>query len=188
MKQTLPQLLGYKIETKRLILERMTPKSANLLWKLYKEKGSNWYFTYWKALPTRKEIKCDLSYRYSPHFAIIHKKTNKFLGLLTVWEDGYPMRKEYYISYFLHQRYEKNGYMSEAVSAVCCKMKKCHTPYMITLSIDKRNKKSLRVAQKCGFDWGSTFFVNHYSFVPARYEKSFYGKIEKIDWSSLNVA
>ena len=188
MIQTLQQLLGKRIETKRLILERMTPKSANHIWKLYKEKGSNWFFPSWKPIPTRKEIKEELSFSFLPHYAIIHKKTKKFLGLIIVWVDSYPKDQEFYLAYYLHKKYERNGYMTETVSAICRKMKKCHYPYLITVSIDPRNKKSLRVAQKCGFDWESTCFAHWHTFVLPRYENYFYRKIKQFDWSSLNVA
>ena len=70
--------------------------------------------------------------------------------------------------------------MSEAVSAVCRKMKKYRTPYRVNLCIDNKNKKSLRVAQKCGFDWKDTCFTNIYSLVPPRHEKFLNNTIEKI--------
>lgn len=186
---TLRQLLGSRIETERLILIRMTPKNANLIWNLYKEKGVKWYFPNRETLPTRKDIKYHLSCRCSPHFAIIHKNAQEFLGFIEVdvWSEYFSGVKEFCFSYFLHQKYEKNGYMSEAVSAVCRKMKKYRTPYRVNLCIDNKNKKSLRVAQKCGFDWKDTCFTNIYSLVPPRHEKFLNNTIEKIDWNIMNL-
>ena len=190
MEQTLRQLLGDRIETKRLILKRMTPKDAHLLWKLYKEKGNQWFFPSWKKLPTRKEIMSDLNYREEPHYAIIHKKNKKFLGLVGMYggREFISAGRVFYIFYFLHQQYEGNGYMTEAVNALCRKLRHCHTPYRITLSIDEKNRKSLRVAQKCGFDWKATDFCHHFTLVPPRYEKPLYKGIEKVDWDSLTAA
>jgi RimJ/RimL family protein N-acetyltransferase len=216
MKQTLLQLLGKEIKTERLILKKMTAKDTDLLWKIFKEKGSTWYFPDWSARPTRKDIKNDLRHRYYQYcfyidvrsekfsdineelhrgyyhyYAIIHKKSRKFLGFLYVeaYWDYDPRCRHFYMSYFLHQKYEKNGYMTESVRAVCEKMRYCRTPYRITLTINSKNKKSLRVAQKCGFNWKDTCFVNYYSLIPPRYKKPFYSEYEEVDWDNLtNVA
>lgn len=216
MKLTLLKLLGREIKTERLILKKMTSKDTGLLWKLYKEKGFKWYNGQSEDRPNRKEIKYDLShccytswiifcgesykfydideessYNYCQYYAIIHKKSGKFLGFLNVDVDkDYDSRsKNFFITYFLHQKYEKNGYMTEAVRAVCDKIRYCRTPYRISFRINPKNKKSLRVAQKCGFNWTDTDFINIYSLIPPRYKKPWYAENEEVDWDNLmNVA
>ena len=211
---TLKKLLGKEIKTERLILKKMTSKDTNLLRKLYKEKGFKWYNPNCKVLPSRKEIKHDLSqnwyysliifpgdcekfydfddetiYNYLHYYAIIHKKSKKFLGMLNVEVDrDYDTRcRNFTIAYFLHQKYERNGYMTEAVRGVCDKIRYCRIPYRISLRINKNNKKSLRVAQKCGFNWKDTDFLNIYSLIPPRYKERLYSKNEEVDWDNPGV-
>lgn len=203
MHQTLRHIFGKKIETRRLSLQKMTQKDCPKFWKLLKEKGIQWYMPYRNESLTRKDIRCWLKqanpeldryygryYENHLYYGITCKYNKQFLGIIELNpnRDNYQGGTELYLAYFLHKKCEGNGYMTEAVKAICDKMKHYCFPYRITLFIDLRNKKSLGIAKRCGFDWKDTFWIGHFSLIPPRYKNHLLSEVIRVDWTGLDVA
>lgn len=62
-----------------------------------------------------------------------------------------PVAKTYEVGYWLKQSHEKNGYVHEACTRLIQYGKDCLHAQRITLTSDKRNLASCRVAEKLGF-------------------------------------
>ena len=170
-----------ELETKRLILRRISKKDASDLYEYAKNPDVSKYLT-WSAHEslsyTSGYIKFLIKkYKKGEFFdwAIELKETKKFIGTcgFSVFD---PLNKKVEIGYVLNPQYHNNGFATECVKRIIEYAFEELGIHRIEARIMDGNKASERVIQKCGFTHEGTGIdemlikdgyktIHHYSLI-----------------------
>lgn len=143
------------IETERLVLRQMTEAdAADIL-----EFSSDERTAYWagmepmKNLDEAKEaIELGNFFLAEPQYGITVKGSDKVVGMITVSEDiDTSNRLQTILGYLMSPDYAGQGYMSEAVKALCGHLFSTTRAPRIMVEIRPDNLPSQGVARNCGF-------------------------------------
>lgn len=145
-----------QIETERLILKAMTEKDARALLSTVGDSETAWWsddyiydldetieFIEFNNLGIDTLLYGVFRKESDDVIGYVQIKLSPITGKIDVRELGYAMSKEY----------RRQGYMSEAVNAVCNHLFQNEYIKRITLEILPDNLPSLGVARKCGFSF-----------------------------------
>ncbi|MCQ2145995.1 MAG: GNAT family N-acetyltransferase [Bacteroidales bacterium] len=142
------------IETDRLILRPMLYTDAKDLLEIV----SNYDTAYWagmEPLNTTSEIEkfVDMGnfMDTEPQFGIVLKDTGILIGAIGYFFDCYGLEGDTCVGYFLSEKYRGNGYMTEALKAVCNRFFENTFCSRLKCEIRPDNLPSRAVAKKCGF-------------------------------------
>ncbi|WP_010250963.1 GNAT family N-acetyltransferase [Acetivibrio cellulolyticus] len=150
-----------RIETNRLIIRDFERRDAEDLFKIVRQENIVRFMRDWSEAGSSPESyygyidwhqtqKNSTDIYENKRYVVALKDTDKMIGMVGMGlEDSL---NEVEVAYFISNDYYKQGYGSEATSAL---VDWCFTnsdvPYLI-LTIDKENVPSHNLAEKCGFE------------------------------------
>jgi ribosomal-protein-alanine N-acetyltransferase len=145
--------LPLKIQTERLLLQRLKYEDAEEIFYTYASKPQATKYLSW---PTHKSV--DETRRYlkyaieSWNFGIdytysIRLKTSVLIGSIGVLHDQGKAQ----LGYVIGPAHWRKGYATEACAAVIPALKECKELYRIGTFVDVENEASSNVLVKCGF-------------------------------------
>ncbi len=147
---------AYILETKRLILRRLTLDDLDALATLYSDPEVRRYFPEGTLNPdeTREELEWIIDVYYGKYgfglWATLHKDTGVFIGRCGLLPWTIARRPEVEVAYLLAREYWGQGLATEAARAIVeYGFTHLHFSRLICL-IDPANQASLRVATKIG--------------------------------------
>jgi ribosomal-protein-alanine N-acetyltransferase len=153
---TMTDLQTKVLETKRLILRRLTIDDLDALFALYRDPEVRKYFpegtlTYEE---TREELEWIINVYYGQYgfglWATIHKETGDFIGRCGLLPWVIEQRPEVEVAYMLAKAYWGQGLGTEAAQAILdYGFEQLQLPRLICL-IDRENQASIKVAKKIG--------------------------------------
>jgi ribosomal-protein-alanine N-acetyltransferase len=144
------------LETKRLILRRLTMDDLDSLYALYRDPEVRRYFP--EGTLTYEETKEELAWIIDVYYgqygfglwATIHKETGEFIGRCGLLPWTIEGRLEVEVAYLLAKEYWGQGLGTEAAQAILqYGFEQLHLPRLICL-IDLENHASINVARKIG--------------------------------------
>ncbi|MBI1880566.1 MAG: GNAT family N-acetyltransferase [Chloroflexi bacterium] len=144
------------LETKRLILRRLTMDDLDALFALYRDPEVRKYFpegtlTYEE---TKEELEWIINVYYGQYgfglWATIHKETGQFMGRCGLLPWTIEQRPEVEVAYMLAKAYWGQGLGTEAAQAIAqYGFEQLQLSRLICL-IDRENQASIKVARKIG--------------------------------------
>jgi ribosomal-protein-alanine N-acetyltransferase len=144
------------VETKRLILRRLTMDDLDSLFALYRDPEVRQYFpegtlTYEE---TKEELEWIINVYYGQYgfglWATIHKETGEFIGRCGLLPWTIEQRSEVEVAYLLAKEYWGQGLGTEAAQAILdYGFEQLQLSRLICL-IDQANQASIKVATKIG--------------------------------------
>ncbi len=144
------------LETKRLILRRLTTDDLDALFALYRDPEVRKYFS--EGTLTYEETKEELEWIINVYYgqygfglwATIHKETGKFMGRCGLLPWTIEQRPEVEVAYMLAKAYWGQGLGTEVAQAIVqYGFEQLHLSRLICL-IDPENEASIKVAKKIG--------------------------------------
>lgn len=177
------------LQTERLILREWQESDLTPLIKMTsKENIANW-LPEWKscsewALPwiqnsTKNGYKINNPMDYFMTWAIVLKESNQLIGMINIGSDEFE-KKEVGTGYFIDADYENNGYMTEALKALCDYVFNTYHYDHIATMIQANNVASITVAKKVGFK-----FVGDIKSSSGGFEDSIIQKLFRLEASTL---
>jgi ribosomal-protein-alanine N-acetyltransferase len=144
------------LETKRLILRRLTLDDLDALFALYRDPEVRRYFP--EGTLTYEETKEELEWIINVYYgqfgfglwATIHKETGEFIGRCGLLPWTIEQRPEVEVAYLLAKAYWGQGLGTEAAQAILnYGFEQLHVSRLICL-IDPANQASVKVARNIG--------------------------------------
>jgi ribosomal-protein-alanine N-acetyltransferase len=153
---TMTDLQTNVLETKRLLLRRLTMADLDALFTLYSDPAVRKYFpegtlTYEE---TKEELEWIINVYYGQYgfglWATIHKETGEFIGRCGLLPWTIEQHPEVEVAYMLAKAYWGQGLGTEAAQAILdYSFEQLQLSRLICL-IDRENQASINVAQKIG--------------------------------------
>ncbi|MDH4057835.1 MAG: GNAT family N-acetyltransferase [Cyclobacteriaceae bacterium] len=143
-----------KIETERLILQRLRYEDAEEIFYSYGSKEQATRFVSWPTHQSVKDTRAFLAYAipawnkgadYS--FSLRLKESNKLIGGFGLINDHGKLQ----LGYVFSPTYWGKGYATEACSQIVKILQAVNGIYRIGSFVDTENLYSIRVLLKCGF-------------------------------------
>ena len=147
--------------TKRLIIRTLNENDYEM-WKeahslmlkpMNKWDVANKENTNLKKSDFKKMLKQNIKHRNEESFidyAVIDKKTNKYIGRVSLMNIIRSVTQSAFIGYILFNNYWGQGYAEEAVNGLINLAFKKHNLHRVVAGIEPQNKRSLKLAKKLG--------------------------------------
>jgi len=148
----IPLSMPDKIETERLLLQRLRYEDAEEIFYAYASKPEATQFLSWPTHESIDETRIFLKYaieswNYGLDYSYtIRLKSHVLIGSIGVMHDNGKIQ----LGYVLSPVHWGNGYTTEACSRILSILKNLKEVYRIGTFVDAENAASIRVLQKCG--------------------------------------
>ncbi len=106
-------------------------------------------------------------------WAIVLKESGKLIGMINIGSDEYG-KKEVGTGYFIDLDYTNNGYMTEALKALCAYVFRIYGYDHIALMVQPDNYASIAVAQKAGFQYIEDIMSDQVEKIISKYHDNIY--------------
>lgn len=150
------------IQTERLVLREWQESDLTPLIHMTSKEHIAYWLPEWKscsewALPwiqnnTKKGYEINNPMEYFMTWAIVLKESDQLIGMINIGSDEFE-KKEVGTGYFIDMDYENNGYMTEALRALCDYVFRTYHYDHIATMIQPENTASIAVAKKVGFQY-----------------------------------
>lgn len=145
------------IVTDRLILKALAKEDARAILHILSDRETAWWSDDFR-MRSRDEAIDFIAWGNEAidviHYGLFRKELEKAIGYIQIKLPkctGIKDARE--LGYALSKDYRRQGYMSEAVNAICDHWFRDASINRITLEILNNNQPSLGVASKCGFSY-----------------------------------